>query len=129
MFKVLTFLLVFISFSIASDLYYYENGKKVYLTLSPDKTRAVDKSIQFYTTSTGQTVGVSDTILIKTKNNIDKAYLVNKYNIKFERELPNSSYLIRVDNISNTIDIANQLYNESNIIYAHPNFLRKKTNR
>ena len=127
--KILFLFLIVFTFSVASDLYYFQNGKKVYLTPLSDKTRAMDKNTKFYTTPRGETIGISDTILVKTVPKINIEILAKKYNVKVVKRVLINVYLLQVDDISKTLDFSNKLFNDDNIIYAHPNFLRKKTTR
>ena len=122
-----TFLLV--SFLNANNTFYYENNKKVYLTkintdIKNTKIRtARHNNISYYKTSTNNYLGVKDRILIKTKKNINS--IIQKYSCTLIRSITSRIYLIKIDNNSDIFDIANKLYEDNDVIYAHPNFIRK----
>lgn len=129
-------ILYFIFFSLnvfASDLYYYNNHKKVFLTpQESNQTSVYNKSvanphaIKYFKTNSSIILGIGDEILIKTKK---IEIILQKYNLVLKKKLPLDIYLVSVKNSSETLDTANKLYEDSDILYAHPNFIRQVYSR
>jgi hypothetical protein len=113
----------------AQDTYYYLlDGKKETLTPISHLTRE-HSNIEFYKTSRNTTVGVSDQLIVKTKDNTNLDDYINKYNLELIKKLSKNLYLLKTDDKSQTISIANQLSLDENILYSHPNFIKKTIRR
>lgn len=123
----------FSTYLIASDMYYYNNNKKVYLTPQEsnqssfqNKSAPNPHAAQYYKTSSNTIVGISDEILIKTKD-IDA--VLYKYDVVLKKRITSDIYLLKVKDSTLTLKISNQMYEDSNILYAHPNFIKQIHNR
>lgn len=114
----------FASFLMAND-FYYEYGQKVELE-KISKTRSAD-GMSYYQTPNGKTVGVLDTIIAKCEKNCTDT--LNKYSFKNISKLSDTLYLLQVSNQDEVFTISQQLHNEENIEFAHPNFSKEKTRR
>ena len=117
------------TFLYSSDNYFYQNGKKVYITPVKQiksfslKYVSTPSNITYFTTPQNKTLGVSDEILIKTTANIDN--LLIKYSLTLMKQLTINLYLVKVNNKTTLLDTANRLYEDKSIQYAHPNFIRQ----
>lgn len=121
------------TYLIASDMYYYNNNQKVYLTpQESNQSRLQNKSVpnphaaHYYKTSSNTQVGITDEILIKTKN-LDA--VLHRYDVTLKKRITSDIYLLKAKESALTLDISNQMYEDSNILYAHPNFIRQIDNR
>jgi len=127
-YKIVLFYLCSAIFLYGSDIFFYQNGKKIYLnelkTVTTFSTKSYDGSnINYFQTSSNQTVGVTNEILLKT--DIDINILLKKYNLILLKQLTSTIYKVKVKNSNLIFDIANQLYNDKMVKYAHPNFIKK----
>jgi len=111
--------------------FYYKNKTKVFLTpvdenttLSRSSQRNTD--ILYYTTPTQKLVGVKNEIIVQTKH---LESTLQNYGLTLVRELAKDIYLVCVDQKSKTLDLANKLYEDPDIEYAHPNFYKKVQKR
>ncbi len=110
----------------ASSNYYIHEGKKEPLT--PVKERS-NSDLDMYVTKNGKKVGVSDTLLVKFLNTNNLSYYIQKYNIVQSRQILPNLYEFKVQDKSLTIQTANDLSSQSDIKYAHPNFVKKRVKR
>ncbi|MEA3383650.1 MAG: hypothetical protein U9Q20_03110 [Campylobacterota bacterium] len=127
--KILYFLSLFISLSFSSDIFYYNGDEKVYLHESTNELRTINKNIKFYLTSRGSTLGITDKILIKIKTNEDINDIINDYNITLVKKVLENTYLIKVKENSQTLEVANEIYLDKRVNISYPDFLRKRTKR
>ena len=119
-----------------SDLYYYQGGKKVFLspvTKTTSIIRSTNSSTEntninfnYFKTSNNIVLGVNNQIIIKTTK-IDE--VLEKYNLQLKKKLFSNVYLIELEDKDLTLDIANLLYQDSDISYAHPNFTKQINKR
>ena len=127
--KKIILLLLFLIFANASDNFYYQNDKKNELT--PIKTiqklqkKDSNQTIDYYKKDNGQIVGVTQEIIIKLKDKKAFKSIIKKYAISFKQKLTNTLYVVETNSTKNTLYITNLLYNDANIIYAHPNFIKR----
>jgi len=130
--KKLILLIPILLFANASDSFYYQKDKKVFLTpiISSQKFRKINSmDINYYTTPKDNIVGVTKEFIIKLKDEKSLEILLKKYPITLKKILAHNLYLMEVNSIEETIDMTNQLYLDKNVIYAHPNFIKKIKSR
>ncbi|MCK5293739.1 MAG: hypothetical protein KAJ49_03735 [Arcobacteraceae bacterium] len=127
--NILLFTLIF-TFLYSSDTYFYQNGKKVYISPVQEvkifslKATSTQSNLNYFTTPNNKTVGVNDEILIKTSStNIDN--LLIKYSLTLVKQLTKNIYLLKVKDKSTIFDISNRLYEDKTVQFAHPNFTRQ----
>lgn len=128
MYKVPIIFLLFMLQSYAETNYYYKNNKKQTLALMPQNQRSLN-AVQYYKNTKGIKLGVSHTILLKTTNKqwLIKYLQTNK--LKLLKQLSPTLYLVENLSSINTLNVANILHENSNTLYAHPNFLKSKSMR
>ena len=119
-------------FANATDNFYYQKDKKVFLTPIKSvetfqKTNSIH--IDYYKTQEGYTVGISKEFIVKLKEEQALKSLIKKYSIIVNKRLAKNLYLMEVNSTEETLDISNQLYYDSNVSYAHPNFIKKIESR
>ena len=133
--KKIFLLFSFLCFANASDNFYYQNNNKVFLTpiTINQKVQKRDLNqtdiIHFYKTDRGQTVGISKAFILKLKEEKILDKLVEKYQLTVKKRLTQKLYLMEAKSIEETLDICNRLYEENNVSYAHPDFIKKIKSR
>lgn len=120
------FLIVFILFAsiFASDDFYFTKGKKVFIKKS--HSRGLDN---VYIGEHNTTLKVSGEIIVNFKNIALKDKIKKKYNLIEIKNLYDNIYLFKVKNIEKTLDIANKIYENEDVIFSHPNFKIKPQKR
>jgi len=117
-------LISFFTFIFAQD-YYYNGHKKIYLSqINTISNFSYDSNItkeKTYTTKNNQVLKLSNTLIIKTKNNnIDE--LISKYNLVLKKLLRKNVYLLSTT--QNPLEIANKIYENESVQYAYPDFIK-----
>lgn len=107
--------------------YYYSNHKKIILTPLQNSQSTENRSVTnpneiLYFQSDSKVLGVSDEIIIKCSN-IDK--ILSTYDVSLVEQISKGIYLVKVKQSSLTLETANKLYEDKDVIYAHPNFIQK----
>lgn len=137
MIKIFT-LITAICYLHAGDMLYYIQGKKkVYLEpYTPVKqlrslngnSEKLLQNTDYYKNSKGVLLGVTNRLIVKLKSNTIDKYL-NNYNLTIVKKLGDRLYLLQTPDKNQTIEISNSLSNESDILYAHPDFIKKQIRR
>ncbi len=127
MLKKIIILLLIINLSLFAD-FYYSGGKKHYI-----KTLKTSKSLGDNSTLVqnehGKTLGITNMLIVSYSDLNVKAKIENFYELKFIKTLTNSMYLYQVGNSNQTLQKANDIYEEEGIEFSHPDFLRVKKTR
>lgn len=113
----------------AKEVFYFQDGKKTTLAPIENKKTESVKNLKYYKTQNGNELAVNNEILLKLENkeNIDK-YL-KKYNLTLIKKYKNNLFLLKTNDNLDVFDIANNLHEESGVLYAHPNFIKKIKSR
>ncbi|MDY0121797.1 MAG: hypothetical protein RBR54_07615 [Sulfurimonas sp.] len=115
---------------LAQDFYYKQN-KKVFLTPIQDDTTLLQRSaetqgLKYYKTPNNVIVGVSDEILLHTRE-IDA--VAQAYGLTLIQELATNLYLVRFGDKNTTLQQANKLHEDARVKFAHPNFYKQVQRR
>ena len=110
-----------------ADNFYYEYGKKV--DLKHLNTQRDLGGIQYYEKSNGSKVGLKDEIILKCKDNISCKDSLLKYKFKSIKNLSNTLIIVQIEDKEDIFKIAQELYNEDNIEFATPNFIKERKAR
>ena len=124
-------LLIFISLSslIAKEgVYYYESGKQIYLHPLKNSFRTT-KQTDYYENEKGIVVGVTDKLLVKMVNTTKLDMLIQEFHLKIVKKISNDLFLLQTSNKKETLRIANQLYQRKDVLFAHPDFIKKHFKR
>jgi len=124
---VLVFLLL-LQVVFASDKYYYENNKKVILTKIENISRSI-KQIDYYKNKNGVILGVTNKLILKLKDDRNLQKYLNDYNLTIKSQLGNNLYLLNTENNNLAIDTANALRHKEDVVYSHPDFIKKIMSR
>ena len=122
--KIIIILTILIYNVLAEDNYFYQNNKKVFVKPVEVFERTLNQN-KIYKTA-DSTLGVSKDILLKFK--VLDLSIFDKYGVKVKKNLGHNVYLVYVANGS-VFDVANRLYNDSKIEYAHPDFIKSVKQR
>lgn len=122
--KKICLLIAFMVSTYAND-FYYEYGEKVYVTKVPKQRNLINNSIDYYSTSKGQKVGVTNELIVKCKVNIDCKELLGKYNLTSITNVAGAIFSVKIKPGDNVFNISEELYLDKNIKFAHPNFIKK----
>lgn len=112
--------------------FYYENGEKIEVTQLPESRNFEGNSsntITYYKTSKGHKVGVVNEILLKCHTGIVCEDVLKKYETNAIQKLSDTIFLIEVDKDKNIFKVSQTLYEDKDIEFAHPNFIKSKKRR
>ena len=116
-------------FANASDNFYYQNHKKIELIpikkIEKLQKKDSNQTIHYYKTPTDQTVGVTQEIIVKIEDKKSLELLLKKYDLNLKQNLTIKLYVVETNSTQQTLEIANSLYAEDNVSYAHPNFIKR----
>lgn len=120
--------MIFLQFGYANEPYYYQNNQKI--TLTPDHSISDHHPhIDYYQNSKGIVLGVTDKIIIKTKDGIDIAYYLDDFNLTLIKKLDTNIYVLKTQDKNVTIETANRLDKKEDIVYAQPDFIKRRLSR
>ncbi len=123
----LSFLLISILFLQASE-FYYAYDKRVKLTEIKEK-RNTTKKIKYYQTTLGKEVGVTDEIIIQCKENVNCLKFLESQGFSNISKLSSILFLVKIAKDENIFTISQKLYEQNEIVLAHPNFIKQRTRR
>jgi len=104
----------------ADELYtFYQNGESKILTPLPSLTR--DISTLFFQNSSGQKLGVKNSIIYKPKDEVCKKKLLKSY--PSSSTLPNGDIIYRAKNPKDAFKISRDIYESGCVLFSHPDFL------
>lgn len=113
--------------TLLSNPFYYKNGQRINLWYQSETDSA---NIDFYQTQVGLILGVTDKLLVKLKDTtITIDPVLNEFNLTLVKQLSNNLYLLKTEDKSLTLDIANELHLKDEVEYAHPDFIKKRIRR
>lgn len=122
--------LYLVSFLLANE-YYYSFGKKINLTKSYELRATNNSNTVYYVKENGSKVGVSNEIIVKCKEDINCKQLLSSQNFANISKLTSSLFLIKLNEIdkNNIFEISRDLSVNTDIKFAHPNFIKNKKRR
>lgn len=112
----------------ANDNYYYKNHKRENLT-KLSTTLRTNSNLQYYETSEGNVVGISDGLILKLKKDDNLQKYLLEFHLSLKKVLSKKVYLLKADNKSLTLFITNRLSEKEDVEYAHPDFVQKQRMR
>ena len=127
--KKLILTLVAISLNAYANDYFYEYGKKIKLIKLSQQRTTQEKKADYYQTEFGHRVGIKNEIIVQCKESTNCVKTLKKYDLLQITKLSNQLFLVTLDNSKNVLNISQQLHNDTNIQFAHPNFIRTKRRR
>ena len=127
--KKLILTLIAISLNAYANDYFYEYGKKIKLIKLSQQRTTQEKKADYYQTEFGHRVGIKNEIIVQCKESTNCVKTLKKYDLLQITKLSNQLFLVTLDNSKNVLNISQQLHNDTNIQFAHPNFIRTKRRR
>jgi len=127
--KKLILTLVAISLNAYANDYFYEYGKKIKLIKLSQQRTTQEKKADYYQTEFGHRVGIKNEIIVQCKESTNCVKTLKKYDLLQITKLSNQLFLVTLDNSKNVLNVSQQLHNDTNIQFAHPNFIRTKRRR
>ncbi|MCF6206686.1 MAG: hypothetical protein L3J47_07340 [Sulfurovum sp.] len=132
--RIIYSILIFLTVvTIAGAESYYRNGEIIELqkiqeprVLSADHTQ---KEIMFFRTQHGTKVGVTNEILVGCKNDVNCIELFERFNVSEFTKLTPEIYVVKVDDNRSVFTLSRQLYESGSVLFAHPNFIKKRVKR
>jgi hypothetical protein len=121
-------LLSFLSLFAQEPTFYYESGKKVHLDLLTNTLRAT-KKVDYYENEKGIVLGVSDKMLVKMVTTKNLAMLVKSLHLHLIKKFSSRLFLFQTPSKEQTLAIANSLYQRDDVVFAHPDFIKKHFKR
>ena len=114
---------------VSAKEHYYKNEKKVTLKPIPSLLRS-ENGVDFYEDEKGFKMGVSNRLLVQFKECFKESSDLQKYLLEFnavvEKRLGGNLYLLKLSNKNATIDVANALHQKEDVVFAHPDFLKRR---
>jgi len=111
----------------SQSAFYYKNDKKFFLVHKQKNER--NKGILYYHDSDGNEVQINKKILVQLKKGTKIKSLLDSYDIVVLEKIDSNIYVVVCRDVSVTFDVANGLYHDDRVLYAHPNFIRKRVMR
>lgn len=117
MLNIIALTLVFSQILVGS--YYFSNNKKIYI--QKDLSRSLDNV--YHIAKNDENISVDDSVIFKITKSSKLDFITHKYNLSMVNKIQNNVYVAHTNkHADDTISIANNLYQDNLIIYAHPNF-------
>lgn len=125
-----TFLILFLllSFTYAADIFYCSGDQKIYLYPYDNQLRS-EPHIIYFKDEKGRSMGVADRLIVKLKDDKTIDALLLKYKLTLEKKLGQNLFVLKVSNKSLTIETANRLNEDIDVLYSQPDFIKQTINR
>jgi len=134
--KQIALLLIALSLSAGANEYYYKHGQKVELTKLAEKRLDTTKMIKYYITKRGNKLGVTNEVIVQCKADVNCTSVLNAYSletvsklskislVKEVSKLSETLFLVKIKKDENIFKVSQELYNNKDIVLAHPNFIK-----
>lgn len=126
--KFFVYIVLLTQFIYANESYYCYGDKKISIVPLIDKSRSI-KAVDYYQDENGHVLGVSDKLIVAFKDSASLQTILENYKVTIVSELFTNTYLLKVSNKKETLSMANTLNELSEVLYAHPDFLKKRFKR
>ena len=123
------FILIIATTLFSGEVFYYQFGEKVFLNKLPI-SKSSGSDVVYYKNRNGSVVGVKSTIIAKCKEDeklCKKAFDMDA--ILSVEKISSTMYLLTIKKEVDIFEVSNTLYEKDEIIFAHPDFLKKKKRR
>ncbi len=108
--------------------FYYAHDKKMKVTELKEKRYTAD-GIRYFQTAQGKKIGVTDEIIVQCKESVNCFELLKDQGFSSISKLSSTLFLVKVAKDENIFTISQKLYEQSEIILAHPNFIKQRQRR
>lgn len=128
--KSLFFSLLAISSVFATNDFYYEFDKKVYIKNKIEtKTSKSDTNIQEYETQEGKKVKFKNEIVVQCEKDIDCKEDIKLLGLNNIAEISKGFLFIQLENDKNIFEYSQKIHELDSVKIAHPNFIKERTLR
>lgn len=107
----------------ASNHFYYDNGNKITVEKLDNYS-----NIDMYINSRNKKIGVNNTIIVKFLNIENINTIENRYNINLIKKFSLNTYVFDV-NGNCVFEISALIYEEENVEFSTPNFIKQRRRR
>ena len=125
---ILLILIGILSMSYANESY-YRNGKLVELQNIYSSKNVNNSSITYYKTLSGKKIGVTNQLLLQCKESVDCIKLLDTFNLSNYSKLSDTIFIVTITNSNNIFSVSKALFESKKVVFAHPNFIKKKKKR
>ena len=117
------------SLLLSQPLYYMQNHQKIYLNKIQKQSRS--NEIYYHTSNGNELILKRPELLVAFKSSsfLDLDIYKKKYNIQKIKKIDSLRYIISVDSEESLFQLLEKLNQETNVIYATPNFIQKLQRR
>lgn len=131
--KRMALLAIFTISLFGGDDYYTQYGKKVQVAKIVQKQALsrdmAGENVEYYMTSHGKKVGVTNEIIVKCRLGVDCAEIFKSFSLSDASNLSDSLYFVKIPDGENVFTISNRLSENPNVEFAHPNFIKANMRR
>ncbi|QOY54437.1 hypothetical protein HUE87_11250 [Candidatus Sulfurimonas marisnigri] len=127
--KILIILVSIFSLLNASSLYFYDSGQKVFVEELAVNAKSQSGVVYYKKTADSNVVGVDDKIIVQLSRHSDIHSLLSKCNVEILRKLGGDLYLLKVLGGENVFETAAVLHEDSDTVFAQPNFIKLRRAR
>lgn len=121
--------LILLNVTFVNAEHYISKGKKVQLKPIIERSAQKNNEIIWFKTDNGSRIGVSDSLFVKFYENTSIEKYEKKYDLKLIKKIGKNLYLLKTQDPSMTLDIANSLSEEADVVFSHPNFSKNREHR
>ena len=125
---ILLILIGIVSMSYANESY-YKNGELVELQNIYSSKNVNNSSITYYKTLSGKKIGVTNQLLLQCKESVDCIKLLDTFNLSNYSKLSDTIFIVTITNSNNIFSVSKALFESKKVVFAHPNFIKKKKKR
>ena len=109
--------------------YYLSGGKKVTLIPLKNQRDLRNDNLLYFQDLNGKRYGVSDQIIVCSTDQRQLRHITQKYRLRQIRKLSDTLYLYKTPGAAKSLLLCQQIAQEKNIAFAHPDFILKKERR
>ncbi len=120
--------MLFLSFALllSASESYYDRGELVELKKVLTSRSATDTGVEYFSTQSGQKIGITDEILVKCKANVDCKDLLKQFNQLNVSKLTDTIFIVKIENFDTIFSLSRALYESGKVEFAHPNFIKER---
>ncbi len=124
-------LLASMAFSISASAqeFYYHNNQRIQLKQIPKLSHKNSNAIKYYQNEQGNILGITKQIILKISDESQIGLYAMEFNLSIEKKLTRTLYLVKVSDKNLTLETANNLSLKEGIVYAHPDFIKRRESR
>jgi hypothetical protein len=83
----------------------------------------------FHQNAIGNLTGITTQIILKISDESQIGLYAMEFNLSIEKKLTSTLYLVKVADKSLTLEVADKLSRKEGVVYAHPDFIKRREKR